>query len=141
MKDDEEPKPLAFAWRKVPLEWRDEDGEELSSVVLDLTDDEPPSASAYERSGTTGLGANQETALKVLRRLYRQCRDNVAARGAQGEEAKVLLSGLRGTLIAEKRLPKQRVSEAIDGLEKRGLVRIDAPHIYLSEGDSNVRNE
>jgi hypothetical protein len=136
VKDDEEPKPLFFAWRKVPLEWQDEDGEELTSVVLEKSEADGTAGGNYERSGTTGLGANQEIALKVLRRLYRQFRDNVAARQGDPAEAKVLLSGLRGTLIAEKRLPKQRVTEAIDGLVKRGLARIDAPHIYLQEGES-----
>lgn len=138
VKDDEEPKPLHFVWRRVPLGWEDEDGEELTSVALEKAE-APAGGSveggAYDRTGTTGLGANQETALKVLQRLYRQHRKNVVDRGGGEDEAKVLLAGLRGTLTAEKRMPKQRITEAIEGLVRRGLARIEAPHIYLIEAE------
>ena len=135
VKDYEEPQPITFSWRRVALEWRDEDDEELTSVVLDRSTDAIPSG-AEERTGTSGLGNNQATVLKVLQRVYRTLHTNLREQGRDPAEAKALLEGLRGTVVGEKRMDVKRFREAVDGLVKRGLVRIESVHIFLTEGDA-----
>lgn len=69
---------------------------------------------AQSRSGASGIGANQETVLKVLRRLYRKCRTNFEEQGRNPADALVLSAGLRSSIVDEKLMSRQRFSEAIE---------------------------
>jgi hypothetical protein len=136
IKDDERPQPLVFTWKAIPLEWQDDDGEELTSVVLERSSEafSQSIAQGRERSGKSGLGNNQDTVLRVLKRLYRQHGENLSSQGRDRSEAKVLMSGLRNAVLDEKRMDSKRFPEAIEGLQKRGLIRVDQPHVFLIEG-------
>lgn len=125
---------MFFAWRKVELGWKDEDGEELTSVVLERSKDAPPAGSTPSaRAGNAGLGANQETVLKVLRRLYRQVQSNLEEQQRDPAEGKVLISGLRNAIKDGRYMPPPRLTEAMKALADRGLIRVEEPHVYLNE--------
>jgi hypothetical protein len=129
LKDDEAPAPAAFTWRKVALEWEDEDGEELTSVVLDRLNGPRPAAT-LER--LQPLGKNQELALKALRVLLAKARKNLEDRGDDPAQACILTAGWRADL--EKRgVNRFRYREVATVLQERGLIRIDGPHVYPSE--------
>lgn len=128
-KDDEIPAPIAFEWRVVPLEWRDEDGEELTSVVLKLL----PGASVPQGPRTDKLGKNQETALKSLRALYAKARRNLADDGRDPARASVLLDGWRRDLEDRWDLRPNRCRDVIVDLQRRRLISVDGPHVRLIE--------
>src|SRR5258706_3510553 len=128
VKDDEELKPLIFEPRKVPIDWQDEDGEELTSVVLDRLPDDTPRAPDVD-----GLGKNQETGLKSLRTLLAKVRKNLLERGDDPATACILISGWRADL--EKHgVGRTRYYEVQNDLQRRGLIVIDGPHVHLAEG-------
>lgn len=128
-KDDERPEPLALAWQRVPLEWTDADGEELTSIVLERLE----GTSVPQGPRSTGLGRNQETALKSLRSLYARARRNLSDQGRDPEEARILLAGWRADLERRK-VPRQRYHEVERDLQARGLIVLDGPHVTLVEG-------
>lgn len=133
-KDDELQPSIFFAPRRFGVDWLDADDAELTAVVLDRV--EQPETEATEprtRTGASGLGANQESVMKVLRRLYRIHRANVQAQGRDPNQATVLLSGLRNSVVDEKIMSRQRYGEALEGLKERGLVLIEGPHIRILE--------
>lgn len=128
LKDDERPEPAVFGWRSVPLGWTDADGEELSSVVLEGLEGEARAA-AMSGPRTAGMGKNQETALKTLKRLYAAQRLNVQEQGRDATEARVFITGWKSAT----RFDDNRFHEARDGLEKRRLIRLEPPFVYLVE--------
>ena len=123
-----------FTPRRLGVEWLDADGEELTAVVLDRTENSRHESTqeARPRTGASGLGANQETVLKALRRLYRVRRKKATEDGLDPAEAQVLLDGLRNDVV-ERLLPAKRFSEAVDALLGRGLIRVDGAHVLLAE--------
>jgi len=135
-KDDELLSSLFFTPRRLGVEWLDSDGEELTAVVLDRGE-EPPEGTqeGRPRTATAGLGSNQESLLKALRRLYKMQRKALTREGRDPETAKILLDGLRNVVVDEKLLPAKRFSEAIDALLGRGLIRVEGAHVLLSGED------
>lgn len=127
-KDDEKPEAITFEWRKVPLEWKDEDDEELTSVIVTRLE----GASLPQGPRSVGLGKNQETAIKSLRALYTRFRRNVESQGRDPAQALVLLDGWRAD-CTRRGLSRQRWNEVLADLQERRLVTIDGPHVLLTE--------
>jgi hypothetical protein len=129
LKDDERPEPMAFNWRKVALEWEDEDGEELTSVVLERLDGPRPVPRAPR---ALALGKNQELALKVLRTLLAKTRKNLGERGDDPASATILIDGWRSDL--ERRgIDRKRFREVWIALQEAGLITVDGPHVMPVE--------
>jgi len=129
-KDDARPEPLVFEWRSIPLEWYDEDGEELTSVVLDRLE----GATMPQGPRATGLGKNQEIAMKSLRALYAKARRNVEADGRNPADAKIFVDGWRAD--CERRgINRQRFHDLLNDLQKpdRRLIALDPPFVLLTE--------
>ena len=84
MKDGAEPAPMAFKIREVELGFRDKQGEEVTSAILDPTDYEAPA-----KQTSSGRGKNQSIALKELKRLYQEHRDRLERGGFDPESARV----------------------------------------------------
>lgn len=141
-KDDELQPSLFFAPRRFSVGWVDADGLEMTAVILDRVgapEDSPSGAPG--RAGTSGLGTNQESVLKVLQRLYRiQCK-KLQAEGEDTNKATVLLSGLRNAVVDEKIMINPRFREALDGLTQRGLVTIEGQVIRLNIEARSKRDE
>lgn len=127
-KDDEKPEPMTFECRKVALEWQDEDGEELTSVVLERLE----GASLPHGPRTSGLGKNEQIALKSLRALYARNRKSLEHQGRDPAQARIMLDGWRHD--CERRgLSRNRWHEVIKSLTTDRLVVIDEPFALLSE--------
>lgn len=134
-KDDEVLPSIFFTAKRLGVEWLDVDGEELSAIVLERTE-EPEQIGAAEsrgRSGASGLGANQETVIKIVRRLYRAARHKAAEEGRDPFAVRILADGLRNAVVSETRVSAKRYGEALETLISRGLVRLEGPHVLLSE--------
>lgn len=127
-KDDEIPPPLTFECRKVGLDVLDEDGEELTSVVIERLE----GASVQQGPRTVGLGKHQETALRTLRTLYARARRNLEEADQDAAQALILTDGWRNALVPKK-LPRQRFHDVITDLQERRLIAIDGPHVRLLE--------
>jgi hypothetical protein len=79
---------------------------------------------------TGGMGKNQEAAFRTLKRLYAMHRRNVEEQGRDRCEARVLMTGWKTAL----KFDDNRFKEAREGLEKRLLIRVEHPFVYLAEG-------
>ena len=129
VKDDEIPQPLIFECRKIGLEWQDEDGEELTSVILErlqgatMPDAGPRSA---------GLGKNQKIVLQTLRTLYARAQRNLRDQGRDPAEAPILIDGWRRE-CERKKIDRNRWNEVLPDLQKRKLIAIEGVHVRLIE--------
>jgi len=126
-KDDELPEPLVFEWRRVGIDWRDEHGEELTSVVLERLAD-----GAAQAPRLTHLGKWQEMALRTLRTLYARAKKNMQEQGRDPAEARILVDGWKRE-CDRKGMPRQRWSEVLRELQDRRLVLVDGPHVTLAD--------
>lgn len=122
VKEDERPEPLGFSWRRVCLEWRDADGEELSSVVLERV------TSGTEVIGRGSLGKNQQLALRVLQRLYGLRERYHRQQGEPQEEAAVLLPAWRSE-VQKAGMERNRFAEAFDGLLEKGCISVEGQQV------------
>lgn len=130
LKDDERPEPALFNWRKVALEWEDEEGQELTSVVLDPLEGERPLAPAPVMPRGKPTGRNQETALRVLKTLLVRARKNVAERGDDPDRASILIEGWRTALeAADKGFNRNRFREVWASLQASGQIIVEGAHV------------
>lgn len=127
-KDDEKPEPMTFECKTVELEWQDEDGEELTSVVLERLE----GASLPQAARTSGIGKNEQTALKSLRALYSRNRKSLEQQDRDPAEARILIDGWRHD--CERRgLIYKRWHDVKTSLAKDRLIVIDEPFVYISQ--------
>ncbi len=98
-KDDEPFPPIALRWRKLPIGWRDADGDELTSVVLEPTGEPVPSR------GKVPGGPVQKAVL-------------IALKAAPGGMKKLELVAL----LRQQGIPKRSVYDACDSLQRMNLI-------------------
>jgi hypothetical protein len=122
MKEAEEPKPMAFHIRQVDLDIQDDEGQKITSAILDRTDYEPPKG--IDKTGKQGRGKWQKMALQVLERLYEEHQQRLQKAGHPPENALVRLDKWRDSCI-EAGMPRQRWSEVKRSLEHGCNIRID----------------
>ena len=116
-KDWPRPEALHFAIRSVELGLEDEDGEPVTSAILDRTDaPAPPKANA--------AGGNQRMAMLALRKLLDIQRQRLEAIGHDPDGARVLIDDWREAT----KLDRRRWPEVRDGLVEQGLVVLEPPH-------------
>ncbi len=105
MKDAEPPEPMAFILEPVFLDFSDDDGERVFSVVLESIPYEPPS-----KTGVRGLGKWQTVAVSTFEDLLAKHRNNLESGGYDPETARVSVDDWKDA--CEKRdMPRQRFSE------------------------------
>lgn len=127
-KDDERPVAIVFGWQKVPLGWEDDDGEELTSIILERLE----GATFNRAPQPIGLGKNQDTAIKCLRVLYARARRNLAQQGRDPGDALILTTGWR-TACQDKGIKRNRWAEVLRDLQDRKLISIEGPHVTIME--------
>lgn len=119
VKDHEHPEPKAFRLRTVELPFEDDDGQPVTSAVLDETAFEPAPS-----KGKAGRGKWQTLALEVLEDLHQKHR---AAREASGHDpagARVSIDDWRSACL-DAGMPRQRFYNTKDTLAEHGLVTIE----------------
>ena len=90
MKDAEMPKPIAFKPAVVELGLNDDDGNPMTSAVLEETEYTPP-----PKTGKEGRGKWQKVAVNVLNNLYTEYKNNLSAGGFSESTARVTTDELR----------------------------------------------
>ncbi len=127
MKDAEYPEGMAFELEIIDLGIVDEDGESVTSVVLNSVEyNEGPESRA------AGLGKNQKLALGILRKLYREARQNLADDGRNPDAASIDLEVWRDALpenVAERR----EFYRVKSGLERKKLINVEHPYVYIAD--------
>ncbi len=124
MKDAEEPAPLAFELVGVSIV--DTTGQPVGGAALSAVDYEAPTASA-----SSGMGKNQQIALTALKEMHSDIYERLASQGREDHPVNVLTHDWRQRCEAGGMVLK-RFSEARDGLQKRGCINLDGPHVVLN---------
>lgn len=123
---------LAFAFDLEVVELgKDEDGDPVTTCVV--VPIEGAAAAAMSGPRLAGLGRNQETGLKVLGRLYARARKTLAERGDDPASACILTAGWKTELEERHDINRFRFRELAKVLQQRNLIRVDGPHVYLTE--------
>lgn len=123
IKDFEPPEPMAFKIRTVELGITDEDGEEVTSAILDSIDYEPP-----ENKGKSGRGKQQTAALQILDDLYEKQRANLEAGGLNPDNVRVLETDWRNKCY-EAGMAKTTLHSCRKSLTEQGIIKIE--HGYI----------
>lgn len=124
MKDAPEPPPLAFKLRTVELGFEDDDGDPVTSAVLD-----PVEHTAPPKKGSAGRGRNQTKALAILSELYDEHCENVEADGRAPTEARVEIAEWREA-CADQGMGRKRFNEVSRSLEHNGHIRREGVHVF-----------
>lgn len=85
-------KPLSWTPKVIETKWADNDGNVITSVTVDPTDKLPDRPKP--------LGPKQQRALEVLKTLYREHQNNLAATGHDPATARVLISDWEEAMTA-----------------------------------------
>ena len=120
MKEAERPEPLAFELVSVPL--IDSEGSPIAGAALRQVD-----YTAATTLSKSGMGKNQKTALEALQRLYADHRKRLTDDGREPSAARVSISDWK----QESQLDSRRWPEAIEGLDKARLIRLEHPYVVL----------
>jgi putative DNA primase/helicase len=118
MKDAEHPDPMAFRICTVELPLHDEDGQPVTSAVLDETGYEPPV------KGKAGGGKWQTLGMEVLQELRQTHRANREAAGHDPDGARVSVEDWRAECIAQE-MPRRTWYKVRDTLLDQKEIRID----------------
>jgi hypothetical protein len=127
-KDHDAPPPIAFKLCTVELDMADEDGNAVTSAVLQRVD--PPEAP--RRVGRAARGPNIDRALEVLRAEVERHRANVIASGRDPSCARVRLVTWRDACIRAG-LERNRFHEVKQALERAGEIVIDGEFVALRD--------
>jgi hypothetical protein len=124
IKEFEEPAPMAFYIRSVELGLTDEDGNQVTSAILDPTDYCPTKTKAKP------LGRNQVTALEVLNQLYNDQKKNLEKGGYDPENARVTIDDWQAK-CQQAGVDRKRFYDCKNTLSKAGTIKIDHGYCYL----------
>jgi hypothetical protein len=127
-KDHEIPPPLAFKLCTVELDMADEDGNAVTSAVLQRVD--PPEAP--RRVGRAARGPNIHRAIEVLRAEVERHRANVIASGRDPSCARVRLVTWRDAALRAG-LERNRFHEVKQALERAGEIVVDGEFVALRD--------
>ncbi len=90
-KDFDPPPPMAFRLNTVELPYTDDQGNPVTSAILDEIEYQPPETI----QGKKGRGKWQTASIKILKELHEQHQKNLTARGYNPEDARVKLNDWR----------------------------------------------
>lgn len=126
MKDAPPPRPMAFRLRTVELGIEDDQGEQITSAVLDSTAYEPP-----EAPGRAGRGKWQTVALEVLEKLELDRRTTLESSGLDASTARVSIADWRAACLSAE-MPRTRFYEVRDSLAEGGRVLLSGGFARIS---------
>jgi len=113
MKEAELPNPMAFKLRQMELGFQDEEGKEVTSAVLQKTDDETQNFNKYQ-------GKWQKEAWKILQELYVEEIERLAKEGMDTKHAKVSEEKWRNACM--QIMDRRRFSDVRKCLKKKSQV-------------------
>ena len=122
-KDGNPPAPKAFKLREVELGLQDEDGCEITSVVLDEIDYEP------KTEGKEGKGKHQKTMLEILNQMTKQYRNNLEKGGQDPDNVRIEIGDWKKAAI-DAGVPKGAWYRNINALDMQGKIKIQHGYVY-----------
>lgn len=125
-KDFEPPEPLAFEIRTVELGIQDEDGEHVTSAILDRVDYDP----APQSGSNAGRGKWQITATRLLRELIEQHRGNLEAGGYNPDQARVKIIDWQEKCY-EAGMDRRQFHKIKKSLESIGSIKIENEYVAI----------
>ena len=123
-KDFEAPEPMQFTFRQVELGMIDEDGEEITSGILDPVDFEA------KKGGGEAAGKWQKLALSVLKTETDRHVQNVESSGRDASEAHVSVDAWRAACTVAG-VPREPFYPAKEALKKKGIISISGEFVQL----------
>lgn len=125
MKDAEIPEPMAFTIVSVEIGMIDEDGEPVTSAVLDSTDYKAP------EKASTGKGKHQAAAVKLLRDLYDQHRQTLEEGGFCPSTARVTVDDWRNSCVPDL-MDRRNFHSVKNSLIDHKVITIEHGFVMLS---------
>lgn len=120
MKDAAYPGALAFKMNVIELDGEfDDEGEPVTSVVLDGMEHVPP-----VKGGKVGRGKNQTRAISMLRDLIEEHRRRVSDSGRDPGAARVSMNEWRARM-GNAGMNRFQVRDVVDGLRDKGVIVLE----------------
>jgi hypothetical protein len=94
MKEHQPPEPMAFRLRTVDLPFTDDQGNAVTSAILDDTEYQPPAC-----QGKKGRGKWQTVSIEVLKKIFLDQQKNLESGGYDPDQARVTLDDWRTACI------------------------------------------
>jgi hypothetical protein len=126
MKDAELPEPMTFKLKPVELGFKDDDGNPVTSAVLETNEDGYPSPIRGK------LGSNQSKALKIFNCLYDEKRKQLDEEDNDPDSAKVEIEEWNEA-CRKKGLSRQAFCDVKKSLPERGCIIIKDGYAYLPQ--------
>ena len=123
MKDSAPPEPMAFKIVTVELPFKDKDGKQITSAVLESIDYEEPA-----KKSNIGRGKWQAVAIKAYDSLTSEQQGRLEGKGYAPEGARVLVTDWRNKCFDDG-MSKQTFGNCKTSLIQQGIFRID--HGYV----------
>lgn len=129
-KDSDSPEPLSFNPKTIELDQVDEDGEPLTTLVLELTNWTPPQKKH-------GLGTNQAQAMTILRQLYETAKANLSKSNLDPMSAIVTVDvwkdeAFEAGMYKNLKEPRKGFHKMKDTLMERGVITIENDIVRVS---------
>lgn len=125
MKDTPRPEPIGFEIRSVELGITDENGDPITSAILDRVGYEP-----NQTTSNAGRGKWQITAIRLLHELVEQHRGNLAAGGYNPDQARVRIIDWREKCY-EAGMDRRQFHKTKKSLENIGSIKIDNDYVNM----------
>jgi hypothetical protein len=125
MKDHQPPEPMAFRLNTVELPFTDDQGNPVTSAILDDTEYQPPPI-----NGKQGRGKWQTVSVEILQALYKKHQLNLAAKGYDSDSARVLLDDWRKACM-DKGMTRQTWKRIKDNLTWNPDIAQDGSYVRL----------
>jgi hypothetical protein len=124
-KDFEPPPPMAFRLNTVELPFQDDQGNPVTSAILDDTEYQPPPI-----NGKQGRGKWQTVSVEILQALYKKHQLNLDAKGYDSDSARVLLDDWRKACM-DKGMTRQTWKRIKDNLNWNSDIAQDGAYVRL----------
>lgn len=124
MKDHEPLAPMAFRLNTVELPLQDDQGEQVTSAILDDTDYQPPTC-----QGKKGRGKWQTVSLEVLKKIFLQQQKNLESGGYDPNQARVKLDDWRSACM-EAGMNREAWRRIKDNLNRNQDVEQDGIYVF-----------
>jgi len=125
MKDSAPPEPMAFKIVTVELPFKDKDGKQITSAVLESIDYEAPQTI----QGKNGRGKWQSTAIEALQNLYETQQQKLESKGYDPDQARVTINDWR-IACSEKGMSRQAWARVKETLPQTQEVKFEGDYVY-----------
>lgn len=124
MKDHQPPEPMAFRLRTVDLPFTDDQGNPVTSAILDDTEYQPPAC-----QGKKGRGKWQIVSIEILKKIYLDQQKNLESGGYDPFQARVTLNDWRNACM-DAGMNREAWRRIKDGLFQNTDVEMDGMYVF-----------